>query len=184
MMSVANLVTASRIFLSLVVYILLLSDSLEHRFVFCLVIFLFASLTDFFDGRLARKNKVTNFGKVFDPAADKILVFSVLIAFLKLNLLRQEAILYVVLLLVREFLILSIRQMLAMNSVEIGSDVFGKLKTTIQMFSIYATMSSQVFYKFNSGLTILGSYLLCLSVLLAWISLVILIKNNKKELGF
>ena len=55
---------------------------IDLRYIICGIIFIFASITDYFDGKIARKRKqVTNFGKMIDAIADKILVDSVLIIF-------------------------------------------------------------------------------------------------------
>ncbi|MDR1364330.1 MAG: CDP-diacylglycerol--glycerol-3-phosphate 3-phosphatidyltransferase [Oscillospiraceae bacterium] len=184
MPNLANLLTLLRMFLSLVLYIILLSGGTKQKFIICLVIFIVASLTDFFDGLLARKdNRITDFGKIFDPTADKILVFFVLLAFLKLNLLNEKSIICATMLLIREFIMSSIRQILAMNSIQIFSDIWGKIKTTLQMFSICIIMISQ-FYKSNFNLLIVGNYVFIFSVLIAWISPLICIKKNKDKLKF
>lgn len=99
-----------------------------------LVVLLFATiaLTDFFDGYIARRdNLVTNFGKLFDPIADKVFVFSVSIVLAKYNVF---SIWLVLILLAREFVVMAIRMLILEN----GGDVvpaspIAKLKTATQM---------------------------------------------------
>ncbi|WP_064612077.1 CDP-diacylglycerol--glycerol-3-phosphate 3-phosphatidyltransferase [Streptobacillus moniliformis] len=102
-----------------------------------LVVLLFATiaLTDFFDGYIARRdNLVTNFGKLFDPIADKVFVFSILIVLAKYNVF---SIWLVLILLAREFVVMAIRMLILEN----GGDVvpaspIAKLKTATQMGSL------------------------------------------------
>ena len=74
------------------------------------ILFIFISLTDFFDGYIARRdNLVTNFGKLMDPIADKIFVFSILIVLVRYNLL---SVWFVLILLSREFVVVAIRTLI------------------------------------------------------------------------
>ncbi len=94
--------------------------------VFCL-----ASLTDFFDGQIARKyNLVTDFGKFMDPLADKLLVCTALI------LLTAEGslpVLVVIVIIAREFIISGFRLIASDNGIVIAASWWGKFKTTSQM---------------------------------------------------
>tara|TARA_B100000749_G_scaffold173986_1_gene134248 strand:- start:144 stop:689 length:546 start_codon:yes stop_codon:yes gene_type:complete len=75
--NIANIITFFRLFSVPVILLMILENKLETAF----WLFLFASMTDIFDGYFARKFKiVTEFGKILDPISDKILIFSVLIA--------------------------------------------------------------------------------------------------------
>ena len=68
-----------------------------------LIIFCVASITDYFDGNIARKrNLVTNFGKIMDPLADKVLVYSALCLFIESNLIKAWML---ILILAREFIV-------------------------------------------------------------------------------
>ena len=100
----------------------------------CLVIFCGASITDFFDGYLARKNHlVTNYGKLMDPLADKLLVCSAMICLVGMQRLPAWM---VVIIIGREFIISGFRLIAAENGVVIAANYWGKFKTVFQMAMI------------------------------------------------
>ena len=99
-----------------------------------LAIFVVASVTDWFDGKLARKyNLVTNFGKFMDPLADKLLVCSAMICFIELEKLPAW---FVIIIIGREFIISGFRLIASDNGVVIAASYWGKFKTTFQMVSV------------------------------------------------
>ena len=88
------------------------------------VLFIVASLTDLFDGKIARKyNLVTNFGKFMDPLADKLLVCSALICLIELGQLPAWV---VIIIISREFIISGFRLVAADNGVVIAASYWGK----------------------------------------------------------
>ena len=96
-------------------------------------IFIVASLTDFLDGKIARKyNLVTNFGKFMDPLADKLLVCSALICLIGDKLYPW----IVIIIISREFIISGFRLIASDNGVVIAASWWGKFKTTSQMIMI------------------------------------------------
>ena len=98
------------------------------------LIFLSASLTDFLDGYIARKNNlITNFGKLMDPLSDKILVISALITFVSKQYIQAWM---VIIIIAREFLVTGIRIIAASKGEVIPADKLGKYKTTFQMIAI------------------------------------------------
>lgn len=98
------------------------------------VIFVLAALTDMLDGKIARKyNLVTNFGKLMDPLADKLLVMSALICLVELG---DVAAWMVVVILGREFIITGMRQVAAAQGIVIAAGMTGKIKTVTQMIAI------------------------------------------------
>jgi CDP-diacylglycerol--glycerol-3-phosphate 3-phosphatidyltransferase len=98
------------------------------------IIFAAASLTDFFDGYLARKyNLVSSFGKMFDPIADKVLVGCVLVMLVKDNRASEIPCLMI---LAREFVVAGLREFLAQVRVSVPVSRIAKVKTTIQMASL------------------------------------------------
>ncbi len=97
-------------------------------------IFVGASVTDYLDGYIARKNnQVTNLGKLLDPLADKILVLSALIVFTKNN---QLSVWIVLLILFRELMITGLRSIAAAEGVIIAAETLGKWKTVSQIIGI------------------------------------------------
>ena len=97
-------------------------------------IFIIASLTDLFDGKIARKyNLVTNFGKFMDPLADKLLVCSALICLTAMELLEAWIVIVII---SREFIISGFRLIAAEQKIVIAASYWGKFKTTFQMLMI------------------------------------------------
>ena len=104
------------------------------HYLVALAIFGVASLTDMFDGKIARsRNLVTNFGKFSDPRADKILVLSTLLCFVQNGL--CDAVIVVVVLF-REFAVMSVRLMAASEGKVVGANIWGKVKTVTQIIAI------------------------------------------------
>lgn len=99
-----------------------------------LAIFVIASMTDWFDGYLARKNNlVTNFGKFMDPLADKLLVCSALICLVSVDKLAAWMVIVII---SREFIISGFRLIASDNGVVIAASYWGKFKTVFQMLMI------------------------------------------------
>ena len=99
-----------------------------------LALFCIASLTDFFDGYLARKhNLVTNFGKFMDPLADKLLVCSALVCLSSVGKLAAWITLIII---AREFIISGFRLVASDNGIVIAASYWGKFKTVSHMAMI------------------------------------------------
>ena len=131
-MNLPNKLTMLRILLIpfFVVFMLISPGEAAYRWI-ALGIFITASLTDLLDGKIARKyGLVTNFGKLMDPLADKMLVSAALIC---LTALGQLAAWIVIVIISREFIISGLRQIAADNGVVIAASYWGKYKTTFQM---------------------------------------------------
>ena len=134
------------------------------------VIFIVASLTDLFDGKIARKyNLVTNFGKFMDPLADKLLVCSALICLIQLGQLPAGV---VIIIISREFIISGFRLVAADNGIVIAASYWGKFKTTFQMIAVILMI-------FNiPALATVTMIMLVIAVVLTVISLVDYVAKN------
>ena len=99
-----------------------------------LVIFICAALTDALDGKIARsRNLVTNFGKIVDPLADKILVYSALCLFIESDIIRAWML---ILILAREFIVAGMRTVAASEGTVLAAGMSGKIKTALQMVAV------------------------------------------------
>ncbi len=173
-MNLPNRLTMFRIILVPVMVMFLLVPGIPCGEYGGLIVFAIASVTDFFDGFLARKyNLITNFGKFTDPLADKLLVCSAMICFVGTG--KMPA--WVALILIaREFIISGIRLLAAEQGKVIAANLWGKVKTFVQMVMIlwmFLPVSHPVYQGILWGFMIV-------SVLLTLISLVIYIWDNKE----
>lgn len=138
------------------------------------VLFIVASLTDLFDGKIARKyNLVTNFGKFMDPLADKLLVCSALICLIELGQLPAWV---VIIIISREFIISGFRLVAADNGVVIAASYWGKFKTTFQMAAVILLIFD------IQALRIVTNIVVVIAVALTIISLVDYVAKNRKIL--
>ncbi len=136
-------------------------------------IFIIASLTDLFDGKIARKhNLVTDFGKFMDPLADKLLVCSALICLTAMELLEAWIVIVII---SREFIISGFRLIAAEQKIVIAASYWGKFKTTFQMLMIIVLILDIHQAAFQA----LGIILTYVSLALTVISLADYIYKNK-----
>ena len=131
-MNLANRLTLTRMAMIPVFVAIIRVDAL-WAYLLALAIFVGASITDYYDGKIAReRGAVSNFGKLFDPVADKILIAAAFISFLDKDYLGIPS--WVVIVIVgRELLVTGFRSVAARNGVVIPADTWGKLKTVSQM---------------------------------------------------
>jgi len=139
-----------------------------------LLIFVIASVTDFFDGYIARKqNLVTDFGKFLDPLADKLLVCSAFICFVETGKLPAWM---AVIIIAREFIISGIRLVASNNGVVIAAGKLGKYKTAVSMVAIVFLIINSKIY----AMVIVTRVLVWAALVLTVVSLVDYIVQNKK----
>jgi CDP-diacylglycerol--glycerol-3-phosphate 3-phosphatidyltransferase len=144
-----NLITVTRILLAPVIFYLVFVPSFNAR-LFAFVLFLVAAFSDLWDGHLARKyGWITDFGKLFDPIADKLLLVATLVPFylltrpaqaMTMTVLRSFPLWVLLVILGRELLITVIRSVAARRGVIIPAGKAGKLKAVFQNIFIGATI--------------------------------------------
>ena len=190
-----NKLTIARMIITPVFLAVLLWESLPHRFLVATIIYSIAAITDAIDGKLARKNnQITNFGKLLDPIADKVLTTSALLAFMVMDLCN---IWIVMIVLTREFAVASIRMIAAANGVVIPANFWGKLKTVSQMtFTIVIMLLGEVQGLLltyaadfaaplpDSLLSLISNGLLWITAILTVISGAIYIKDSKNVIDY
>ena len=174
MKNLPNVLTISRIVLlaPLLIMIYLPNDQLN---LISVILFILIALTDFFDGFFARRQNITSeFGKMLDPIADKLLVVGVLIVLMIKGTIEDLSILPALLIIFREIFISGLREFAANRNTQASIDVsqVGKLKTAIQMLSLLLILSSLVL----KNLTIL----LNIGIIFLWISMVLTLISGYK----
>jgi CDP-diacylglycerol--glycerol-3-phosphate 3-phosphatidyltransferase len=141
-----------------------------------LAIFIVASITDFLDGRIARKyNLVTNFGKFMDPLADKLLVCSALICLVDLSRIPSWVVIVII---AREFIISGFRLIASDNGIVIAASYWGKFKTVSQMLMVIVLLLALP----GQAFAVLGTVLIYLSLILTVVSLIDYIAKNRNVL--
>ena len=150
-MNLPNKITLGRIIISIIILVLMIFPFyninytfpkylvmgrvvIDLKYIICGILFIIASFSDFLDGRLARKNNVvTDFGKVMDAIADKILVNGVLI------IMAVEGIIPVVIpvvIVIRDIIVDSIKMVAGSKGKVIAASIWGKIKTICMMLGL------------------------------------------------
>jgi CDP-diacylglycerol--glycerol-3-phosphate 3-phosphatidyltransferase len=136
-MAIPNILTVMRIFLTPIFIICLFSDFFGAQ-LWALVIFIVASITDAYDGYLARKNNmVTNTGRFLDPLADKILVSS---AFISFSIMGLIDIWMVALIIFRDLFVMGLRFLMSRRGFIMITSKIAKSKTGVQVGIIIFTL--------------------------------------------
>lgn len=186
-MNLPNKLTVARI-IATPIFMFFMMWEFKYNYLVALVIFIFASITDWLDGKIARsRNLVTDFGKFLDPIADKMLTTAALLGFITKGV--GAGITWIVfIVLFREFLIASLRLVAASSNVKkvVAANIWGKLKTVSQMVAIIVALAVcqyKVLYPANSALSnaldISVNVLLWVSAVLCVISGIIYLYDNK-----
>ena len=146
MMAIPNMLTVMRIFLTPIFIICLFSDFFGAQ-LWALVIFIVASITDAYDGYLARKNNmVTDTGRFLDPLADKILVSS---AFISFSIMGLIDIWMVALIIFRDLFVMGLRLLMSRRGFIMITSKISKSKTAAQIGIIIFTLLFLTLKGFN-----------------------------------
>ncbi len=133
-MVLPNQLTVLRIILTPIFFVLFLSGDILLKQI-ALGVFLLAAITDWYDGWLARKfNYLTNWGRVWDPLADKILTSAAFIALVILGIIELWMVIIIIL---RDFLITGLRLFADYRNIPFPTSIYAKWKTFIQMTFLY-----------------------------------------------
>ncbi len=194
-MNLPNKLTLLRIAIVPFMVATILIDFPFHYFVSG-VLFGIASITDYFDGKIAREqNLITNFGKFADPIADKILVVSALVCFLSKGLCDP---IILIITLFREFVVTSVRLSAAANGKVVAANIWGKLKTVTQIIAIVAVFvlqfvleivalftdptSSAIFSAMQGAFYYIGEVFMWISTIFCVLSGIIYVLDNKDSI--
>ncbi len=184
-MNTPNKLTVLRIFMT-PLFMAAMLINFPHHYLVALVLFAAASITDLIDGKMARKyNLITDFGKFLDPLADKMLTTAAYLAFISLGI--GKGITWITfIVLIREFLITSLRLISSGKGVVIAANMWGKAKTVSQMSAIIYVLATQYFLSIISVpetvtiiVSIVTNVVLWISAVLTIISGAVYVNQNK-----
>ena len=132
-MNLPNKLTISRIILAAIFILLLFIRGAGSKF-FALAVFLIACITDYYDGLIARKrNIITDFGRLMDPIADKILVLGGFLAFVEMKIIPAWMVMVII---ARELIITGVRLLALSKKKVLSAEIAGKHKTVSQIIAV------------------------------------------------
>lgn len=176
-MNMPNRLTILRVAMIPVFIVFMLWESCPYSDYIAAAVFIFACITDFFDGYLARKyNLVTTFGKFMDPLADKLLVCSAMICFVA-DASCPMPVWVVIVIIGREFIISGFRLVASDNGIVIAANYWGKFKTVSQMAMIIVLIAD-----LGGVFDLIGQILIWLALALTIISLIDYVWTNRQVL--
>lgn len=179
-MNLPNKITVGRMVLAIIVIILLVFPfyqigiewpkylvaggiTIELKYIIAGILFIIAAFTDFLDGSIARKkNIVTDFGKVMDAIADKVLVNGVLIALAYDGLLP---VIIPIIIITRDIAVDSIKMVAGSKGSAVGASIWGKIKTVFMLVGISMVFFSN--WPFELLNISLGNYLVFIATILS-----------------
>lgn len=194
-MNLPNKITMGRIILAVIIILILVFPfyqigfnwpkdivagriTIEYKYIIAGILFIIASVTDFIDGNIARKrNIVTDFGKVMDAIADKILVNGVLIALAYDGYLP---IIIPIIIIMRDTFVDSIKMVAGSKGSTVGASIWGKIKTIFMMVGLSMVFLSN--WPFELLNVSLGNYLVYIATILSVFSGFQYYTANKKYL--
>ena len=136
-MNLANKLTISRIVLAAVFIWFLFIRGVSTKFI-ALAVFLSACITDYYDGFIARKTgDITDFGRLMDPIADKILILGGFLAFVEMKIIPAWMVMVII---AREFVITGIRILALSKKKVLSAAIAGKHKTISQIVAIISIL--------------------------------------------
>lgn len=172
-MNLANKLTTFRVLCIPIFVVFMLIESIPYNYYLAAIVFIIASITDLFDGKIARKyHLVTNFGKFMDPLADKMLVSAALICLTP----KMIPSWVVIIIISRELFISGFRMLAADQGIVLAAGWWGKFKTAFSMVMIIVLIVNTPLN--NSVLYIIGQGLIWISLALTIISMIEYVSKN------
>lgn len=163
---IPNFLTILRVLLIPVIVVAFYLDG-KISSILAATIFVFASITDYLDGLLARALKAqSRFGRILDPIADKLLVVATLVMLIHFN---RAPVIPALLILLREILVSGLRENLSSLDISLPVTNLAKVKTAIQMIAIVVLIVGHLFYYPNFSI-MLGKALLWIAAALTLIT--------------
>ena len=164
-MRLPNVLTVSRFGMAILLMICL-SVTFQGTRIAALILFIVAALTDAFDGHLARKvYGCTDFGRLMDPLADKVLTVAAFIGFVEMRILPAWM---VTLIISREMMVTGLRLLAANKGVVLAAGMLGKQKTIGQMIFIIAVLLTSVFHGLENFSALFFWAGLSITILTVW----------------
>lgn len=137
-LNLPNLLTLGRIVAVPVVVVALLNET-PNGDTLAAIVFALAAVSDGLDGYIARsRGSITNFGKLMDPVADKLLITAALVSLVSLGRLAAWVAMVII---AREFAVTALRAVAAERGVVIAASLLGKVKTTLQIAAVFALIA-------------------------------------------
>ena len=172
-MNLANKLTTFRVLCIPIFVVFMLIESIPYNYYLAAIVFIVASITDLFDGKIARKyHLVTNFGKFMDPLADKMLVSAALMCLTP----KMIPSWVVIIIISRELFISGFRMLAADQGIVLAAGWWGKFKTAFSMVMIIVLIVNTPLN--NSVLYIIGQILIWISLALTIISMIEYVSKN------
>lgn len=141
--NIANILTIARIIVIPIIVICIYMKSPFYGWV-AFALFCIASITDYFDGYIARiRNEITNFGTFLDPIADKLLVAAVILILTSKGIIADWETIPALIILLREIAVSGLREYLAGIKISVPVSRIAKLKTSIQLIALAVLILSE-----------------------------------------
>ena len=139
MTSLPNLLAVARILLTPVIMALVLAEgTVDNNYAYAVILFVIAAVTDFLDGFFARRWDITTvLGAFLDSTADKLLVTGSLLALIAVG---RASVWVALIIIIREFAVMALRGMAALEGQVVRPSVWGKLKANVQFVAIGLAM--------------------------------------------
>jgi len=172
MKNLPNILTVFRI-VSIPLLVFAILSSAKNLNFFAVILFIAIAASDYFDGYFARKMKLeSDFGKMLDPIADKLFIISVIICLMIKGNIANFSLIPAFVIVFREIFISGLREYYAASNSNSTIDVsyLGKMKTAVQMLSLFLILCSPIMPQLNISIMNIGLIILWIAMILSIVS--------------